>query len=90
MINPILEQSKDKYYDLAANYLATCNLLNSNITDWQKFKHHNHYFNNIQVKHKLKTSFWDKYHAALQKQLSKLGVAHLNKDQNAMRESRAE
>lgn len=68
MINPILEETKYKYYRYAAKDLVMCSSLNAKITDWQEFQKHSDYFKDIEVKHKRKRRFWSEYNSALLKQ----------------------
>ena len=71
MAQPVLEQAKSKYYDYAAKDLIACQLLSSQIIDWQSYDNHEIYFKNIEEKHKRKPRFWETYKSALQKQAAK-------------------
>jgi hypothetical protein len=71
MIQPILDETKTKYYNYAAKDLVTCGVLSSQITDWMRLKNHDEYFKEIEIDHKRKVRFWDEYKSALQKQASK-------------------
>ena len=71
MIEPVLEETKSKYYNYAAKDLVTCSVLDSKITDWKELQKHDEYFKEIEIKHKRKISFWAEYKSALQKQTAK-------------------
>ncbi len=71
MIEPVLNETKSKYYNYAARDLVSCSVLNDKIVSWQEFKPHNVYFQEIQESHKRKISFWPQYQSALEKQAKK-------------------
>jgi len=82
MIQPILEETKTKYYSYAARDLMTCSALNSKIRDWDELQDHNHYFKEIEDKHKRKIRFWDEYKSAIQKQVTKEAKLAKNTNHN--------
>lgn len=71
MIEPVLKETKSKYYNYAAKDLVACSILNAKITNWDNLQKHDDYFHDIETKHKRKTSFWAEYKTALQKQAAK-------------------
>jgi len=82
MIQPILEETKSKYYNYAVKDLVTCGNLSAKITNWEVYASHAVYFQELEVKHKRKISFWAEYKVALQKQATKetKGLAQKNKE----------
>ena len=71
MIEPVLDETKSKYYNYAAKDLVTCGVLNSKIANWGTLQNHGEYLKVIETKHKRKISFWSEYKSALQKQTAK-------------------
>lgn len=71
MIQPILANTKSKYYNYAAKDLVTCGILSNQITDWKQYQNHEIYFLELSMQHKRKTSFWAGYQAAIAKQKQK-------------------
>lgn len=71
MIEPVLDETKSKYYNYAAKDLITCGVLDSKIGSWGALQSHEEYLKDIEVKHKRKISFWAEYKSALQKQAAK-------------------
>ncbi len=71
MIEPVLEETKSKYYNYAAKDLVTCDVLDATITGWKELQRHNEYFKEIEMKRKRKISFWSEYKSALQTQTAK-------------------
>lgn len=71
MIEPVLDETKSKYYNYAAKDLLTCGVLNSKIENWGTLQNHEEYLKIIETKHKRKVSFWSEYKSALQKQAAK-------------------
>lgn len=71
MIEPVLDETKSKYYNYAAKDLVTCGILDSKIADWGALQRHDEYLKEIEIKHKRKISFWSKYKSVLQKQAAK-------------------
>ncbi len=71
MIEPVLDETKSKYYNYAAKDLVTCGVLNSQIENWGTLQNHEEYLKIIEIKHKRKVSFWAEYKSALQKQSAK-------------------
>ena len=71
LAQPVLEKAKHKYYNYGAKDLATCTMLNLQITDWGDIQNHDQYFQDIEINHKRKSSFWSAYKSALQKQIAK-------------------
>jgi hypothetical protein len=71
MIEPVLDETKSKYYNYAAKDLVTCGVLNSKIANWGTLQNHEEYLKVIETKHKRKISFWAEYQSALQKQAAK-------------------
>ena len=71
MIEPVLDETKSKYYNYAAKDLVTCGVLNSKIANWGTLQNHEEYLKVIETKHKRKVSFWAEYKSALQKQAAK-------------------
>ncbi len=82
MIQPILEETKTKYYSYAARDLMTCIALNSKIRDWDGLQDHDQYFKEIEDKHKRKIRFWDEYKSAIQKQVTKEAKLAKNTNHN--------
>lgn len=72
MIQPVLDKTKSKYYNYAAQDLALCTLLNTRITDWKRYEPHDIYFKQMHELHKRKVSFWPQYNTALEKQSIKI------------------
>lgn len=68
MIDPVLDETKSKYYNYAAKDLVTCGVLNSKIENWGTLQNHEEYFKAVEIKHKRKVSFWSEYQSAFQKQ----------------------
>jgi hypothetical protein len=60
----------------------TCSALNSKIRDWDELQDHNHYFKEIEDKHKRKIRFWDEYKSAIQKQVTKEAKLAKNTNHN--------
>lgn len=71
MIQPILANTKSKYYNYAAKDLVTCGILSNQITDWKQYQNHEIYFLELSMQHKRKTSFWAGYQAAIAQQKQK-------------------
>ena len=71
MIEPVLDETKSKYYNYAAKDLVICGVLNSKIANWGTLQNHGEYLKVIETKHKRKISFWSEYKSALQKQTAK-------------------
>ena len=71
MLEPVLDQTKSKYYNHAAKDLVACGVLNSKIANWGTLQNHDEYLKIIETKHKRKASFWSEYKSVLQKQATK-------------------
>ena len=71
MIEPVLDETKSKYYNYAAKDLVICGVLNSKIANWGTLQNHGEYLKVIETKHKRKISFWSEYKSALKKQTAK-------------------
>ena len=71
MVEPVLDETKSKYYNYAAKDLVICGVLNSKIANWGAIQNHEEYLKVIETKHKRKVSFWSEYKSALQKQAAK-------------------
>lgn len=71
MIEPVLDETKSKYYNYAAKDLVTCGVLNFKIANWGTLQNHEEYLKAIEIKHKRKVSFWAEYKSALPKQADK-------------------
>ncbi|MHC0449612.1 MAG: DUF6880 family protein [Candidatus Lariskella arthropodorum] len=71
MIEPVLDETKSKYYNYAAKDLVACSILDSKIANWGALQRHDEYLKEIEIKHKRKISFWAAYKSVLQKQAAK-------------------
>lgn len=65
LINPILDETKSKYYSEIARYLVACTRLSPKISNWETYQSHQAYFNDLGEKHKRKFRFWEEYKLAL-------------------------
>lgn len=81
LLEAVLQEAKSKYYNYAAKDFVMCGLLNLKITDWQNYKDHQSYLNDLLIKHKRKVSFWAEYKSALQKQREKAAKLLAKKNQ---------
>jgi len=71
MLQAVVDGAKSKYYNYAAKDLVACGNLSTQITNWEIYDDHNKYLQELEIKHKRKVSFWQKYNSILQKQIAK-------------------
>ncbi len=61
LLESILKKARSKIYHYAVRYLKKLDLLAGTVPDWGQIDDHKTYFDQMQAKHKRKTSFWSKY-----------------------------